>query len=206
MPKTLFAITLCRNAWRCRPAGSVPCAQEEDGLQKQGLAEDAQAGVCNLWWTLRLGVPGWLQQADSSTSAAAVSARPLCCPLFFLQEPFPPLLCLFIRLLGCPCEHFEHVVISGALFSYVDWTSICLTTIAALSLVAMSCQLLGGRRKWAIVRMMLSCQLEQRAWVAPLSPFVLAFWFFPVLETARHFQNILPLKNRGHQSTLRRRV
>lgn len=68
-------------------------------------------------------------------------------------------------------------------FSYVDWTSICLTTIAALSLVAMSCQLLGGRRKWAIVRMMLSCQLEQRAWVAPPSPFVLAFWFFPVLET-----------------------
>jgi len=55
-------------------------------------------------------------------------------------------------------------------FSYVDWTSICLTTIAALSLVAMSCQLLGGRREWAIVRMMLSCQLEQRAWVAPLPP------------------------------------
>lgn len=82
-------------------------------------------------------------------------------------------------------------------FSYVDWTSICLTTIAALSLVAMSCQLLGGRRKWAIVRMILSCQLEQRAWVAPPSPFVLAFWFFPVLETARHFQNVFAFKEWG---------
>ena len=32
-------------------------------------------------------------------------------------------------------------------FSYVDWTSICLMTIAALSLVAMSCQLLGGNER-----------------------------------------------------------
>lgn len=82
-------------------------------------------------------------------------------------------------------------------FCYVDWTSICLTTIAALSLVAMSCQLLGGRRKWAIVRMILSCQLEQRAWVAPPSPFVSAFWFFPALETARHFQNVFAFKEWG---------
>lgn len=176
------------------PMGAV-CPRKVQ-LQRQGFADDNSVASV---MTLRAWVPVWVKQSDSSTSAAA--ARPRLRPLFSLQEPFPPLLCLFICLLGCPYkhfEHFEHVVIPGALlFAYVDWTSICLTTIAALSLVAMSCQLLGGRRKWAIVRMILSCQLEQRSWVAPHSLFVLAFWFFPVLETARHFQNVFAFKEWG---------
>lgn len=84
-------------------------------LQKQGLAEDAQPSICSLWWTPRARVSSWMKQAESSASAAAVSVRPLLCPLFLLQEPFPPLLCLFICLLGCHCRHFKHVVISEAL-------------------------------------------------------------------------------------------
>lgn len=163
--------------------------------QKQGLAEVAQAAVCSLWWTLRVRVPSWVKLADSSTSAAAVSVRPHPCPLFLLQEPFSPLLCLFICLLGCPCEHFERRHLWSSSSAYVDWTRICLTTIAALSLVAMSCQLLGGRRKWAIVRMMLSCQTKSLG----CFPFPLCFSFLvlPSLGDSKIFSKSFASEERG---------
>lgn len=152
-----------------------------------------------------LGEAGWLFSLYSSCicnlCSSCICEATKFVPCFHFRNPFlhcsslysPPGMALWAFW---TCRHL------WSSFSYVDWTRICLMTIAALSLVAMSCQLLGGRRKWAIVRMILSFQLEQRAWVAPPSPFVLAFWFFPVLETARHFPNILFLKNGGHHSTL----
>jgi len=147
-----------------------------------------------------------VKQADSSTSAATASARPLLYSLFHFRNPF----------LHC----------SVSLFASWDALARILNMLSSLELFfflrrldkyllndnsspVLSCHELsavGGKERMSYCKNDAFMPTGTKSLGCSPSPFVLAFWFFPVLETARHFKKSFASEEWGYQSTLRRRV
>lgn len=68
--------------------GQAAVCPRRGWLQKQGLAEDAQAAVCNLWWTPRVWVRSWWSRLTLQPLQQLQQQGHFSVPCFHFRNPF----------------------------------------------------------------------------------------------------------------------